>query len=169
MNEMSGKLPRLVLSELIDLPVVEASGVAVRRTERGAVVLVVGDRTSDVGVCVIGADGSLDDWETIDLAVLPDWPLPPGDSQFEAIAADGGSVVAVMTEDPPLVLVADTVTRGQDPKLPAIIYADIGDNAGGVDGVAVYGDLRETRTDVQTLNGHDAGYPVSCRVQFKAG
>ena len=108
---MSEKLPRLVLSEVIDLPVVEASGVTVRRTERGAVILVVGDRTAEVGVCVIGADGALDDWETIDLAELPGWPLPPGDSQFEAIAADGGSVVAVMSEDPPLVLVADTVTR----------------------------------------------------------
>ncbi len=108
---MSEKLPRLVLSEVIDLPVVEASGVTVRRTERGAVILVVGDRTAEVGVCVIGADGALRDWETIDLAELPGWPLPPGDSQFEAIAADGGSVVAVMSEDPPLVLVADTVTR----------------------------------------------------------
>ena len=108
---MSEKFPRLVLSELIDLPVVEASGVTVRRTEGGAVVLVVGDRTAEVGACVIGTDGALGDWETIDLASLPDWPLPPGDSQFEAIAADGGSVVAVMSEDPPLVLVADTVTR----------------------------------------------------------
>ncbi len=108
---MSEKLPRLVLSELIDLPVVEASGVTVRHTERGAVILVVGDRTAEVGACVIGADGALGDWETIDLAELPGWPLPPGDSQFEAIAADGGSVVALMSEDPPLVLVADTVTR----------------------------------------------------------
>jgi len=107
---MSGKLPRLVLSETIDIPVVEASGVTVRRTERGPVVLVVGDRTAEVGFCLIGDGGELDDWSTIDLAALPGWPLPPGDSQFEAIAADGGSVVALMCEDPPLVLVADTVT-----------------------------------------------------------
>lgn len=111
MKEMSGTLPRLVLSELIDLPVVEASGVAVRRTERGSVVLVVGDRTAEVGVCVVGDDGALDGWETIDLVELPGWPLPPGDSQFEAIATDGGSLVALMCEDPPLVLVADTATR----------------------------------------------------------
>jgi len=108
---MSEKPPRLVLSETIDLPVVEASGVTVRRTERGSVVLVVGDRTAEVGACVIGDGGELDDWTTIDLAGLPGWPLPPGDSQFEAIAADGGSLVALMCEDPPLVLVADTVTR----------------------------------------------------------
>ena len=108
---MSGKLPRLALLQSVDLPVIEASGVAVRRTEQGSVVLVVGDRTAEVGVCRIGDDGELDDWDTIDLAALPGWPLPPGDSQFEAIAADGGSVLALMCEDPPLVLVADTITR----------------------------------------------------------
>ena len=108
---MSAKAPRLVLSEVIDLPVVEASGVAVRQTERGAVVLVIGDRTSEVGGCVVGPGGRLDDWTTIDLAELPGWPPTSGDSQFEAIAADGGSLVAVMREDPPVVLVADTGTR----------------------------------------------------------
>jgi hypothetical protein len=108
---MPAKTPRLVLSDVIDLPVVEASGVAVRETERGTVVLVVGDRTAEVGACLIGTDGELDDWTVLDLGELPGWPLPPGDSQFEAIAADGGSLVALMCEDPPLVLVADTVTR----------------------------------------------------------
>lgn len=108
---MSGKHPRLVLSKVIDLPVVEASGIAVRQTERGAVVLVIGDRTAHVGACLIGTGGELDDWTTIDLAELPGWPSPDGDSQFEAIAADGGSLIAVMCEDPPIVLVADTGNR----------------------------------------------------------
>ena len=108
---MSEKTPRLVRSELIDLPVVEASGVAVRQTERGMVVLVIGDRTAEVGACLVGARGELDDWTLIDLATLPGWPLPSGDSQFEAIAVDGGSLVAVMREDPPVVLVADTEPR----------------------------------------------------------
>ncbi len=109
---MSAKLSRLVRLEWIDLPVIEASGIAVRHTARGSVVLVVGDRTAEVGVCPIGDDGEFDDWDTIDLAAVPGWPLPPGNSQFEAIAADGGSVVALMCEDPPLVLVVDTVARG---------------------------------------------------------
>ena len=108
---MSANAPRLVLSDVIDLPVVEASGIAVRQTERGTVVLVVGDRTAEVGACLIGTGGELDDWTTIDLAELPGWPTPDGDSQFEAIAADGGSLVAVMREDPPVVLVADTGNR----------------------------------------------------------
>ncbi len=108
---MAANGPRLVLAELIDLPVVEASGVAVRRMDRGSVVLVVGDRTAEIGVCPIADDGSLADWTVLDLAELPGWPLPPGDSQLEAIAADGGSLVALLSEDPPVVLVADTVTR----------------------------------------------------------
>ena len=108
---MSVQPPRLVQSELIDLPVLEASGLAVRHTSRGTVLLVIGDRTTELGVCRIGADGALDNWETIDLATLPGWPLPAGDSQFESIAADGGSLVALMCEDPPIVLVADTETR----------------------------------------------------------
>lgn len=111
MGPMSRNRPRLRLDSTIDLPVVEASGVAVRRTDRGPVVLVVGDRTAEVGVCRVGDDGSLDDWTVVDLADLPGWPLPAGDSQFEAIAADGGALVALMCEDPPVVLVADTVSR----------------------------------------------------------
>jgi hypothetical protein len=111
MMPMSAKSRLLVLSELIDLPVVEASGVAVRRTDRGPMLLVIGDRTADLGACRIGDDGALGEWSTLDLAALPGWPLPLGDSQFESIAADGGSLVALMREDPPVVLVADTTTR----------------------------------------------------------
>ncbi|TFH19291.1 MAG: hypothetical protein E4H05_04790 [Acidimicrobiales bacterium] len=110
-RSMSAKPPRLVLSELIDLPVVEASGLTVRRADQGSVVIVIGDRTADLGACRIDDDGALGDWITIDLSELPGWPLPDGDSQFESIAADGGSLVALMCEDPPIVLVADTVTR----------------------------------------------------------
>jgi len=74
-------------------------------------VLVIGDRNSKLGGCRIGVDGALGEWTTVDLATLAGWPLPPGPSQFESIAADGGSLVALMGEDPPVVLVADTVTR----------------------------------------------------------
>lgn len=108
---MAKQPSRLIVSELIDLPVVEASGVTVRRTERGSVVLVVGDRTAEVGACVIGTSGEFEDWSILDLAELPGWPLLPGDSQFESIAADGGSLVALMCEDPPMVLVGDTTSR----------------------------------------------------------
>ncbi len=73
---MSVKPARLVRSELVDLPVLEASGLTIRHTGRGDVLLVIGDRTTELGACRIGDGGALDDWETIDLAALPGWPLP---------------------------------------------------------------------------------------------
>lgn len=106
---MSGdKPPRLEGVERVDLPVVEASGVAARSVSGRIEVLVVGDRTDEVAVGTYDRTGSIVDWTTIDLASLPGWVPPPGDSQLEAIAVDGGSLVAFMREDPPLVLVADT-------------------------------------------------------------
>jgi hypothetical protein len=74
-------------------------------------VLVIGDRTAELAVCRVGADGELTEWSTLDLGALPGWPVLPGDSQFESIASDGGSLVALMREDPPVVLVADTASR----------------------------------------------------------
>ena len=101
------KSPRLVRSAVVDLPVVEASGLA-RRVAGGVVrVLVVGDRRSVVAVGTHDADG-FSDWRTIDLADVDGWPQLEGDSQLEAVAVDGGSIVALMREDPPVVLVAET-------------------------------------------------------------
>jgi hypothetical protein len=102
---------RLVLSATVDIPVREASGVTVRRAAGTMTVMVVGDATAEVAICRVGTDGDLAEWSVLDLGALPGWPLPPGDSQFESIASDGGSLVAVMREDPPVVLVADTTTR----------------------------------------------------------
>jgi len=103
------KPPRLVRSAVVDLPVVEASGLA-RRTVAGVVrVLVAGDRTAVVAVGTYEAAG-FSEWKTIDLAGVDGWPLLEGDSQLEAIAVDGGSLVAMMREDPPVVLVAATDT-----------------------------------------------------------
>lgn len=108
---MPSKPRRLELSATVDLPVLEASGVTVRRSGGGLVVLVVGDRTAELGVCQVGDDGELAAWSTIDLATLVQWPYPDGASQFESITSDGGSLVALMREDPPVVLVADTAAR----------------------------------------------------------
>lgn len=105
---MSKKPPRLELTATVDLPVVEASDLAVRRSGGRTVVLVVGDRRATVAACAY--DEHLSDWETLDLSGIPGWPMS-GDSQMEAIAVDGGSLVAIMTEDPPVVLVADADTR----------------------------------------------------------
>lgn len=105
------KPERLERIESIDIPVVEASGIASRTGVDGTrQVLVVGDRTSEVAVGTIG-DGGAITWTVLDLAEVEGWPVMLGDSQFESIAADDGSLVAIMREDPPVVFVADAPQR----------------------------------------------------------
>ena len=108
---MTRKPPRLVRSRFIDLPVVEASGLAARRTDDALRVLAIGDRTAHVAASTYTPESGLGDWQTIDLSVIPGWPLPADNSQLEAIAVDGGCLVALIREDPPVVLVADTEQR----------------------------------------------------------
>ena len=108
---MTHKPPRLVRSHYVDLPVVEASGLAARRTDDALRVLAVGDRTAHLAVSTYAPASGLGDWQTIDLSLVPGWPVPADDSQLEAIAVDGGCLVALMREDPPVVLVADTEQR----------------------------------------------------------
>lgn len=106
------QVARAVLHATLDVPVVEASDVAVRRTEGVTRVLVVGDRTAVVATADYRVGEGLGEWSTLDLAALPGWPLGSDEpSQFEAAAVDGGSLVALLREDPPVVLVADTATR----------------------------------------------------------
>lgn len=119
---MSKKPPRLVTTATVDLPVVEASDVAVRTSGGRTVVLVVGDRTATVAASTF--DDGFGDWVTIDLSEIPGWPLGDGDSQMEAIATDGGSLVAIMSEDPPVVLVADVDARRFVAEIELIVPAD---------------------------------------------
>jgi hypothetical protein len=108
---MAQQPPRLIRSTQVDLPVLEASGLATRLVDGRVQVLVVGDRTAHVAASVYDQDSGFSDWQTFDLATLAGWPLPARDSQFEAIAVDGGSLVALLCEDPPTVLVGDSVAR----------------------------------------------------------
>jgi len=106
------KPPRLRRIGVLDVPVPEASGVAVRRRAGQTRVLVVGDRTAEVAAATYTPAEGIGPWEVLDLAALPDWPLERGTpSQFEGITADGGSQVALLREDPAVVLVADTSRR----------------------------------------------------------
>ena len=108
---MSSKKPRrLIRSAWLDLPIVEASGLAVRFVDGRAQVLVVGDQDARVATGSYIPDVGIAAWRTIDLSAIPEWPLLARDSQFEAIAVDGGSIVTILREDPPVVLVADTAS-----------------------------------------------------------
>lgn len=115
---MSKKPPRLRRTATLDLPVVEASGLATRFSGERVEVLVVGDRTATVAAGAYDPSaGTLGEWTTFDLSELADWPLPADDSQMEAIAADGGSLLGFMSEEPPVVLIADA----DDPRFVARI------------------------------------------------
>jgi len=101
-------LPRLLRVARVDLPVVEASGLASKTVDGVLKVIVVGDRTAHVSVGSYLPDGGITDWTITDLSEAEGWSLPPDDSQLEAVAVDGSSLVAIMREDPPVVIVADT-------------------------------------------------------------
>jgi len=95
----------------VDLPVVEASGLTTRMVNGQLEVIVVGDRTWHIGRSTFVPSDGFSEWKTIDLSSTADRPTSRGDSQLEAIAVDGGSLVAIMREDPPVVLIADTEER----------------------------------------------------------
>ena len=106
------KPQRTLLEGTVGIPVVEASDATTRRVGGVTRVLVVGDRDARIAASTYTPGTGLGDWDVLDLAGLPDWPLDPAKpSQLEGVAADGGSLVALLREDPPVVLVADTQSR----------------------------------------------------------
>jgi len=107
---MTKKPRRLKLLAKVDLPVLEASGIVVRRNDGRVRVLAVGDRTWHIVIGEFTGDAEFRGWRTLDLSGLAGWPSAEDDSQLEAIAADGGTLVALMREDPPVVLLADTAS-----------------------------------------------------------
>jgi len=94
----------------VDLPVAEASALATKMVNGRREVIVLGDRTWQIGVSSY-TDAGFGEWRTIEMPTDADWPVHNNDSQFEAIAVDGGNLAAVMREDPPVVLVAEVGTR----------------------------------------------------------
>ena len=118
------KPPRLELIDRVDLPVLEASDLAVRTVDGHTEVLVVGDRTAHIAAGTYDPERGFSNWQTIDLSSLEGWPLPPHDSQLEAVAVDGGTLVAMMREDPPFVHVADTTTGAVVANIRLVAPAD---------------------------------------------
>ncbi len=119
-----GGLPRLVRCEFVDLPVVEASGLASRSRGDTVRVAVVGDRSSHLAVGSAAPRGGLGDWTILDLRTIEGWPQSEDDSQLEAIAIDDGDLVALMREDPPVVIVVDTVARSVRARITLIAPAE---------------------------------------------
>jgi hypothetical protein len=90
--------------ELIDLPVDEASGLWRMARPDATRILVVGDRALLVASAELGTDGRIGEWVRNDVSHL----VRSGrHSQFEAVATDGGSLVALLREEPSVVITAD--------------------------------------------------------------
>lgn len=104
--------PRLRLLDRVDLPVVEASGVATAQDADGTTYLaVVGDDSAEVAWSPVDSDAAAD-WTAVDLAGVDGWPFAGGQpSQFEAVAIDGERRLAVLCEEPAVVLVVDPAAR----------------------------------------------------------
>ena len=93
-----GKLPKLDVREIADVPLREVSGLALRGSE----LLAVGDH--DPVVFTAPLEPWPLRWQGIDLAGLG---LPDGGTQFEAIQPVGEHTILVLQEQPARVLFID--------------------------------------------------------------
>lgn len=104
---------RKAVAELLGtarVPLREVSGLAVRTAADGALhLLAIGDRTAEVAVAPVAADATLGEWIVVDLHAL-DRDVA-GLAQLEAVAADGAGLVAVLAEEPALLVAGDAATR----------------------------------------------------------
>lgn len=116
----------LRLEDEIDIPVREASGVATTGRDSATMISVVGDRTSALATARYTAADGFGPWESSDLADLPDWGIDDEDSQLEAIANAGGTMVAVMGEDPPVVTIGDATTGQLASRIKLVVPDDSG-------------------------------------------
>ena len=108
-----GKLPRLSVVRVEDVPIKEVSGVCLRRDADGVMALVaIGDRAATAAWVVLPADdGGPLSWQVADLTGLPDAQLPAQDPQLEAVCADGAGRVLLLQETPPRAVLIDPSSR----------------------------------------------------------
>jgi hypothetical protein len=93
----------------VDVPLMEVSGVCLRREARGDMALVAfGDRTSIAAwVELPDDDAGSYDWKTVDLADVQGSLIPRDDPQVEAVCADGAGRILILQENPPRVELLD--------------------------------------------------------------
>jgi hypothetical protein len=97
------KKGRLYVARILDVPIREVSGICLRRRRRGGMSLfAIGDRMSVAAwVRLPRRDTEALSWRTMDIGRLPGSRLPDGDSQLEAVCADGAGRVLLVQEAPP--------------------------------------------------------------------
>ena len=110
-----GRLPRLTVVRVEDVPIKEVSGVCLRRDADGVMALVaIGDRAATAAWVVLPADdGGPLVWQVADLTGLPDAGLPAQDPQLEAVCADGAGRVLLLQETPPRAVLIDPAIAGR--------------------------------------------------------
>lgn len=93
----------------VDVPLMEVSGVCLRREAAGDMALVAfGDRTSIAAwVELPDDDRGAYDWKTVDMADVEGSLIPRDDPQVEAVCADGAGRILILQESPPRVELLD--------------------------------------------------------------
>ena len=95
------------------IPLVEVSGVTLRRDPDGDVGLIaIGDRSAVAAWVVLPDDDEGDyEWSETDVSALEGSLVPAHDSQLEVVCADGAGRVLLIQEDPPRAELLDWAER----------------------------------------------------------
>lgn len=103
------KKARLRVRRVLDVPLLEVSGICLRRDLDGRRFLVaVGDCGAKVASIRLPAgDDGTGDWRIVDLARVPGTRLPTEDPQLEAVCADGAGRLLLLQETPARVELVD--------------------------------------------------------------
>ena len=100
---------RLTVLRTDDVPLLEVSGLCLRREAGGDMALVAfGDRTSIAAWVELPSDDrGAYVWQTLDLAGVQGSLIPRDDPQVEAVCADGAGRILILQESPPRVELLD--------------------------------------------------------------
>ena len=100
---------RLRVCRVVDVPLVEVSGICSRRSRNGRTSLIaVGDRAAKIAwFSVPRSDEGQIDWHTRNIAELSGSMLPEHAPQIEAVCADGLGRILLLQETPPRVELID--------------------------------------------------------------
>jgi hypothetical protein len=100
---------RLSVLRTDDVPLLEVSGLCLRREAGGDMALVAfGDRTSIAAWVELPSDDlGAYEWKTLDLAGVEGSLIPRDDPQVEAVCADGAGRILILQESPPRVELLD--------------------------------------------------------------
>jgi hypothetical protein len=111
MAKGGGEEAELSVLRTVDVPLLEVSGVCLRREAGGDMALVAfGDRTSIAAwVELPDDDGGAYTWQSVDMADVEGSLIPRDDPQVEAVCADGAGRILILQESPPRVELLDWV------------------------------------------------------------